>query len=90
MRKSKLEIKIEQLEHVVANLPKERRKVIEQLITNLHIVSNKGYASVSEASKLLHLSDSCVRKWIQNSLIKAKRFGGRWRIPQSELEKFFD
>lgn len=53
---------------------------------------NEKYYTIEEVSKLLRVSVRTVYRWIRNDSLKAMQImaGGGYRIPASEIERFYD
>lgn len=48
---------------------------------------NGCYYTVQEFAELLKVDQETVYRWIRDVKIKATKFGGLWRIPESELKR---
>lgn len=50
------------------------------------------YYTIEEVSKLLRVSIRTVYRWIKQGHLKAMQImeGGGYRIPKSEIERFYD
>jgi excisionase family DNA binding protein len=48
------------------------------------------YYKVEEASKILKVKPITVRRWCKVGLLKAKKLGKSWYIPEDELDLFKD
>jgi len=44
--------------------------------------------SCGQIGDALGLSEQCVSRWCRDGLLQAYRFGGRWRIADSDLQRF--
>lgn len=65
----------------------ERRRLTSVPETPDIGLPNERLYSVSEVAELLRVSNSTVRYWIYNGIIKAVRIGKKHMIPESELKK---
>jgi len=48
------------------------------------------YFNVEEAAKILRVTKITMRRWCTSGLIKAKKIGKKWLIPEEELILFKD
>jgi len=54
----------------------------------------KSHVTVSEAGRALGLCPETIRRYLKRELIRgfrtpsASKFGGRWRIPREEIDRF--
>ena len=48
---------------------------------------DRGFYTTTEAAKMLKVNARTIRRWIDKGYIQAKKIGGRWRIPASEVER---
>lgn len=54
------------------------------------LAETQNFLTTEQAASLLHLSKPSIRAWISHGKIKARRFGGRWRIPTEEINRLFN
>ena len=52
------------------------------------MLDQKTWLTVSEAAKLLHLSEIRVRQFMQTGRLNAVKFGHVWAVDRKSLEKF--
>ena len=48
------------------------------------------YFNVEEAAKTLRVTRTTMRRWCTSGLIKSKKIGKKWLIPEEELILFQD
>ena len=48
------------------------------------------YFNVEEAAKTLRVTRTTMRRWCKSGLIKSKKIGKKWLIPEEELILFQD
>ena len=48
------------------------------------------YFNVEEAAKILRVTKITIRRWCASGLIKSKKIGKKWLIPEEELILFQD
>ena len=51
------------------------------------MTTNKEFYTIKEAADALKVSVPTVRRWIEDNTIEARKIGGRWRIPSSEIDR---
>lgn len=57
---------------------------LEHVKTNMEIVPHEVYTS-EEAQTILKISNSTLKRWVKNGLIKANKVGGQYRILGKDL-----
>ncbi len=57
--------------------------------TEMDIVGGLEFLTVGEAAQLLHVSESTVRNWIKDGLLRCMRHGRVIRILKNDLLSFF-
>jgi excisionase family DNA binding protein len=46
------------------------------------------YYNVEESAKILRVTKITIRRWCKSGLLKAKKMGKKWLIPEEELILF--
>lgn len=55
----------------------------------MRIENNLKYFTTDELSDLMKIKLSTVRGWIRRKMIKAVKIGGKWYIPETEVDKLY-
>lgn len=61
---------------------------IEALVSKEHDIKNNAAYSVKEAAKVLGLSPQIVSRYCKRGILKARKLGKSWAIPQESINHY--
>ena len=77
-----------ELKAALLKLPVDRREAVAEALHEFSTSERKKqFTSPAEVAARLGVTQHTVRNWIREQRIQAKRVGGRWLVPVSELER---
>lgn len=90
MGKGKRDIRQEpeyqELINLLNGMSEDRRELLGQALQDMETTENKAYYTTEQAAEILDVKQATIRLWLRSGKLKARRFGGRWRIPADVVD----
>lgn len=77
----------QELVNLLQGMSEDRRAVLGQALDDMDRADITRYMTTEQAGAQLQINPATVRLWLRTGRLKGRRFGGRWRVSISDVER---